>query len=145
MRQLCFAGLICLLLKPLTTEGCSINSTLDAPQSPANHTFSSPSWPQGYPVNMTCGWYITAPEDHIVMLQLTSQLSSSHSSKDSVEVYDVESSELSLITIRLALQNTSTVFSKFRSLYILFTSDDKTSPSEQGIFATYTAISTGKG
>ncbi|KAJ7389725.1 hypothetical protein OS493_029625 [Desmophyllum pertusum] len=47
-------------------QECSINSTLDAPQFPTERSFSSPYFPHGYRMNMTCGWYITAPKDHIV-------------------------------------------------------------------------------
>ena len=131
----------------LSTD-CSLNSTLDAPLSPTEHNFSSPYYPRGFPMNTTCGWYITAPENHTVKLQLTSRLSSSSSSRDSVEVYDVGESEHSVISLRLSnpSPDTDTFYSKFRSLYVLFKSDDnpQTSLTEKGIFVSYTAIGTGK-
>ncbi|KAL9973788.1 hypothetical protein ACROYT_G020290 [Oculina patagonica] len=41
--------------KAIDFEDCSINSSLDVSLSPMEHTFSSPYWPQGYPMNKTCG------------------------------------------------------------------------------------------
>ena len=95
-------------------------------------------------MNTTCGWYITAPDNHTVKVEITSRLSSSSSSKDSVEVYDVDGSELSAISLDFNnLKNTDTVYSKFRKVYILFKSDDQPS-SQEGIFVSYTAIKIGK-
>ena len=65
-----------------------------------------------------------------------------------MEVYDVEGSEHSVINLRLSNPSldTDTFYSKFRTLYVLFKSDDKlqTSLTEKGIFVSYTAIGTGK-
>ena len=97
---------------------------------------------------MTCGWFITAPENKTVKLQLTSRLSSSYKSSDRVEVYDVDGSELSANSLRLSNPhaNTDTIYSKFRSLYILFKSDGhpQESLSESGIIVLYTAFETGE-
>ena len=97
---------------------------------------------------MTCGWFITAPENQTVKLQLTSRLSSSYKSSDRVEVYDVDGSELSANSLRLSNPhaNTDTIYSKFRSLYILFKSDGhpQQSLSESGIIVLYTAFETGE-
>ena len=127
---------------------CSLNTTLDAPQSPSENNFSSPYYPLGFPMNMTCGWFITAPENQTVKLQLTSRLSSSYKSSDRVEVYDVDGSELSANSLRLSNPhaNTDTIYSKFRSLYILFKSDShpQESLSESGILVLYTAFETGE-
>lgn len=116
--------------------------------SPAKSNFSSPDYPNGFPVNLTCGWFITAPENHFVKLTLTSRLSFSSSSKDSVEVYDVDGSELTDISLNLNYNKaTDTVYSKFRSLYVVFKSDDKPRTAlwaEEGIFVSYTAIEIGK-
>lgn len=99
-------------------------------------------------MNMTCGWFITAPENQTIKLQLTSRLSSSYKSSDRVEVYDVDGSELSANSLRLSNPhaNTDTIYSKFRSLYILFKSDDhpQQSLSESGIIVLYTAFETGE-
>ena len=99
-------------------------------------------------MNMTCGWFITAPENQTVKLQLTSRLSSSYKSSDRVEVYDVDGSELSANSLRLSNPhaNTDTIYSKFRSLYILFKSDGhpQESLSESGIIVLYTAFETGE-
>lgn len=99
-------------------------------------------------MNMTCGWFITAPENQTVKLQLTSRLSSSYWSSDRVEVYDVDGSELSVNSLRLSNPhaNTDTIYSKFRSLYILFKSDShpQESLSESGITVLYTAFETGE-
>ena len=127
---------------------CSLNTTLDAPQSPTENNFSSPYYPLGFPMNMTCGWFITAPENQTVKLQLTSRLSSSYKSSDRVEVYDVDGSELSANSLRLSNPhaNTDTIYSKFRSLYILFKSDShpQQSLSDSGITVLYTAFETGE-
>jgi len=99
-------------------------------------------------MNMTCGWFITAPENQTVKLQLTSRLSSSYKSSDRVEVYDVDGSELSTNSLRLSNPhaNTDNIYSKFRSLYILFKSDShpQESPSDGGIIVLYTAFETGE-
>ena len=119
---------------------CSTNSTLDALESPTERNFSSPYYPDGFPMNITCGWYITAPENYTIKVEITSKLSSSRSSKDSVEVYNVDGSELSAIS----LDYTDTVYSKFRNVYVLFKSDDQPHSSEKGIFFSYTAMKIGK-
>ena len=122
---------------------CSSNSTLHALESPTERTFSSPYYPYGYPINITCGWYITAPVNHTIKVEIASGLSSSSSSKDSVEVYNVEGSELSAINRDFKyFQNT--VYSKFREVYVLFKSDDQRRSIERGIFVSYTAIKIGK-
>ena len=100
-------------------------------------------------MNMTCGWFITAPENHTVKLQLTSWLSSSAKSSDRVEVYDVDGPELSVNSLRLSNRprfNTDTIYSKYRSLYILFKSDShpQESLSDSGITVLYTAFETGE-
>ena len=100
-------------------------------------------------MNMTCGWFITAPENQTIKLQLTSRLSSSNESSDRVEVYDVDGSEHSVNSLRLSnprCKNTDTIYSKFRSLYILFISDSHPQKrrSESGIKVLYTAFETGE-
>ena len=89
-----------------------------------------------------------APENQTIKLQLTSRLSSSYKSSDRVEVYDVDGSELSANSLRLSNPhaNTATIYSKFRSLYILFKSDGhpQQSLSESGIIVLYTAFETGE-
>ena len=122
-----------------------MNTTLDAPQSPAENNFSSPYYPMGFPMNMTCGWFITAPVNHTVKLQLTSRLRDSFKSLDRVEIYDVDGLEHS-VNRRLSNPSTVTIFSKFRSLYVMFKSDGipQESVSEQGITVTYTAIKLGE-
>ena len=66
-----------------------------------------------------------------------------------MEVYDVDGSELSANSLRLSNPhaNTDTIYSKFRSLYILFKSDSHPqgrSLSESGIKVLYTAFETGE-
>ena len=100
-------------------------------------------------MNMTCGWFITAPENQTIKLQLTSRLSSSNESSDRVEVYDVDGSELSVNSLRLSNPHSNTdttIYSKFRSLYILFKSDShpQESRSDRGITVLYTAFETGE-
>ena len=119
---------------------CSVNSTLDAPLSPVKHNFSSPYWPWGYPVNKTCGWHITAPANRTVVLHLTHKLNR-YSKKDTVEVYDADGSQLTLISLS---GNSATVYSKYHGLYVLFKSDDTKNSAEQGFYASYTAITPGR-
>ncbi|KAL9973791.1 hypothetical protein ACROYT_G020293 [Oculina patagonica] len=128
--------------KTIDFEDCSLNTTLDAPLSPVEHNFSSPYWPDRYPINKTCGWYVTAPANHTVVLHLTYRLDR-YSMKDKVEVYDADGSELSLVSVYGGSLNrkTATVYSKFRRLYVLFKSDDeKNGIMEEGLFVSYTAI-----
>lgn len=95
-------------------------------------------------MNMTCGWFIIAPENQTIKLQLTSRLSSSYKSSGRVEVYDVDGSELSANSLRLSNPhaNTDTIYSKFRSLYI--NGHPQQSLSESGIIVLYTAFETGE-
>lgn len=127
--------------KAIDFEECSLNSTLDAPLSPVEHNFSSPYYPNGYPTNTTCGWYITAPENHTVVLHLTYRLNN-NAKNDKVEVYDVDGSERSLINFfrRSYSTRTVTIYSKFNSLYVLFQSYDQMLWRAMGLFVSYTAI-----
>ena len=116
------------------SEPCSTNSTLDAPLSPVERNFSSPYYPHGYPAMTTpCGWYITAPDDHVVMLKFLP--------KDDfdlliVEVFDVDGSEL----IPMALPEWK-LYSKFRSVYLKFKGYHL---PWMGIFVQYSAVRKGK-
>ena len=92
---------------------CSINRTLDAPKSPVKKQFISPYWPSGYRLNTTCGWYIVAPENHIVDLFI--HLTWKELSENSVQIYDVEGSKLSPVP----LAQFNFILSKFRIVYIL--------------------------
>lgn len=109
------------------------------------HNFSSPYYPNGYPTKTTCGWYITAPENHTVALHLTYSLNT-NSISDKVEVYDVDGSKRSLINVFGWSQSTETVnvYSKFYSLYVLFESDDHKDWRAKGLFVSYTAVTPGK-
>ena len=81
--------------------------------------------------------------NHTVVLRLTYTLTT-----DSVEIYDVDGSGISLISRFTrgihGRRETATTYSKFHRLYILFKSNVKTSNAEEGIFASYTAITPGK-
>ena len=105
--------------------------------SPTKSNISTPYYSHGYPVNMTCGWYITAPEDHIVKLQFT--LSSAKFPFENVQVYDVDGSDLSLVNLERFYPE---IFSKSRSVYILFKNDKKDAIIER-ILVRYTAIKSG--
>lgn len=124
---------------------CSFNSTFDAPLSPVEHNFSSPYYPNGYPTNTTCGWYITAPENHTVALHLTYRLNN-NAKNDKVEVYDVDGLERSLINLfrRSYRTRTVTIYSKFNSLYVLLKSYNQILWRAKGLFVSYTAITPGK-
>lgn len=99
------------------------------------HNISSPYWPLGYRLHATCGWYITAPENYTVVLHLKYKLS-----MDSVKVYYVESSVISLLahfTGRVPGHlYQATIYSNFRRLYILFESKIDT---DEGFYASYSA------
>lgn len=126
--------------KAIPFEECSLNTTLNASLSPVEHNFSSPYWPLGYHLSTTCGWYITAPENHSVVLHLKYKLS-----MDSLEIYDVEGSATSLVarfTARVPGRlYRATIYSKFRRLYILFKSNVKTVDTDERFYASYSAIS----
>lgn len=68
--------------------------------------------------------------------------------RDRAEVYDVDDSKLSLVSIFTggykSGRQIATTYSKFHRLFVLFKSDDKTNDHEEGIFAVYTAITPGK-
>ena len=118
---------------------CFLNSTLEAPQSPITSNISLPYWPPGYrDMNITCGWYIKAPVNHLVELEFA--LTLNQRSKNSVQVYDVKGSEL----IPIALTGYNWIVSKFRSVYILFKREDETSVIHEGIFVEYKAIESGR-
>jgi len=127
--------------KAMDFEECSFNETVDAPLSPMQHNFSSPYYPNGYPGNTTCGWYITAPENHTVALHLTYRLNN-NAKNDKVEVYDIDGSERSLINFfrRSYSTKTVTIYSKFNRLYVLFKSEDQTLWRAKGLFVSYTAV-----
>lgn len=100
-------------------------------------------------MNITCGWFITAPENHIVELKLTPTTQDlwELNTKDSVEIYDVEGSERSPISLPASSDVNAIhdiVYSKSKRLYILFKSGNKPALlSIEGISVSYTAIKTG--
>ncbi|XP_078370621.1 dorsal-ventral patterning protein tolloid-like [Oculina patagonica] len=124
--------------KATSESDCFLNSTLEAPLSPLTSNISIPYWPPGYRgMNNTCGWYIKAPVNHLVKLDFV--LTWKQQSENSVQVYDVEGSELSPITLTWY----NWILSKFRSVYILFKRQNETSVRHQGISIEYTAIKSG--
>ena len=119
---------------------CSKNNTLVAPQSPTEYNFSSPYYPYGYHRNKTCGWYITAPENHVVKIYFWPKLNNWDSIKHSVQIYDVDDSGLTAISLQWWI-----IYSKFRFVYVVFEIDEKAVGGvEQGIFVHYSAIKTGR-
>ena len=103
---------------------CSQNITLVAPTLPALGNFTILT-------NRTCGWYITAPENNVVFLDLVSAISSPPSLGDSIEFYDVNGSSLTRIPFHIPdrvldryLYNL--LYSKFRSVYVVFKSGGNT-------------------
>ena len=93
---------------------------------------------------MTCGWHITAPEDHVVVLRLTIKLPSYSTDKDSLEVFDVDGSEFT--PIANPESHGGKMFSKFRFVYVEFKSDNvaRWRSHDEGILVKKTAIKTGK-
>lgn len=128
----------------ITFPDCSINTTLDASES-VEHTFSSPYYPNGYPQNKTCGWYITARPIRLVVLHIKYGLSTV--GKDKVELYDVDrSGKHSLIDafVGNAFPATTTVYSKYQRVYVLFKSDDQIDWYEEGLSISYKATFPGR-
>ena len=65
-------------------------------------------------------------------------------SNDSVEVYDVDGSELTAIALFPRLPAYK-LYSRSRYVYVVFTTDDKVDgPLERGIFVKYSAVKTGE-
>ena len=123
------------------SEPCSTNSTLDAPLSPVVSTFSSPRpyYPLSYS-NTPCGWYITAPDDHVVMLKLRIPKKGVYVDSeltDTVEIFDVDGSEL----IPMALPGWK-LCSKFQAVYVVFKSNHWL--RRKRIFVEYSAVRKGK-
>ena len=114
---------------------CISNKTLDAPVSPTESTFRLPYPPFGFPLK-SCGWFITAPENHIVKVQFSK--SSLLLEYSSVIVYDVDGSDLHFAD----RSSYSTVFSKYRHLYIVFEYDNLDVIKEK-IVVGYTAFKAG--
>ena len=114
---------------------CISNKTLDAPVSPTESTFYLPYPPFGFPLK-SCGWFITAPENHIVKVQFSKSLLLLEYS--SVIIYDVDGSDLHLAD----RPSYSTVFSKYRHMYIVFEYDNLDVIKEQ-IVVGYTAFKPG--
>ena len=114
---------------------CISNKTLDAPVSPTESTFYIRQPPFGFPLK-SCGWFITAPENHIVKVQFSKSLLLLEYSR--VYVYDVDGSDLHLAD----RPSYSTVFSKYRHLYIVFKYDNLDVIKKQ-IIVGYTAFKPG--
>ena len=77
------------------------------------------------------------------MLQLTIELSGNSKDSDSLEVFDVDGSKFTPISIPGTYGGK--IYSKFRSVYVEFKSDDVVvGNSDKGIFVKYSAIKTGK-
>ena len=114
---------------------CISNKTLDAPVSPTESTFYIRQPPFGFPLK-SCGWFITAPENHIVKVQFSKSLLLLEYS--SVYVYDVDGSDLHLAD----RPSYSTVFSKYRHQYIVFKYDNL-DVIKKKIIVRYTAFKPG--
>ena len=98
-------------------------------------------------MNTTCGWYIKAPENHIVRLHVTKQLNNVDPSKISLEAYDVDGAEYTAIVSARRLRPIAPVevYSKSRFVYVLFKTDNEVDGYlERGISVEYAAVRTGK-
>ena len=115
---------------------CITNKTLDAPVSPTSTMFYLPYPPFGFPLK-SCGWFITAPENHIVKMQFSKSLLLLRYS--SVFIYDVDGLDLNPVDG----PSYSTAFSsKSRYVYIVF-KYDKLDVIEEKIAVGYTAFKPG--
>ena len=121
-----------------------MNINLKAPKYPVKKNFTSPAyWPANYQSDLTCGWYIEAPENYSV--QLTISLSWMQKYLYSIQVFNKDGSVLSPFT----LSDFSVILSKYRSaVYILMKSDlslyKGNNYNPPGIDVEYTAMRTGK-
>ena len=118
---------------------CSQNITLVAPTLPARGNFTILT-------NRTCGWYITAPENNIVFLDLVSVISSPPSLGDSVEFYDVNGSSLTRIPFHFPNRGLDRylyelLYSKFQSVYVAFKSGGNT---DDELTIEYSSLQPGK-
>lgn len=75
-----------------------MNITLDALKSPLESEFSRPHFPNGFPANKSCGWYIKAPANHIIELQFK-QAWINYDNVQVFDVFDKDGSERSLINL----------------------------------------------
>ena len=96
--------------------------------------------------NRTCGWYIAAPENNIVFLDLVSAISSPPSLGDSIEFYDVNGSSLTRIPFHipdrgLERYRYGLLYSKFQSMYVAFKSGGNT---DDELFIEYSCLQPGK-
>ena len=75
----------------------------------------------------------------MIMVNFLSQLNNWTTVKESVKIYDVDRTELTLIDLQ-----SWKIYSKFRFVYVVFKSDENVhGGSDQGIFVNYSAIKTG--
>lgn len=123
---------------------CSLNTTLDAPVAQDHilirKSLTTPYWPYGYRINTTCGWYIRAPENHIIVLEYGYYFCTDRiSSEDSLRIYNVEGSEL--LPIRRFRRKWDISVSPL--VYILFESDGQLDKiRDQGLCLQYMATKT---
>lgn len=141
--MLAFAGLYFILLTKalVIAQDCSLNVTLNALKSPLESEFVTPHYPNGFPDNKTCGWFIKAPEGYIIELNFTESFL--NFPFDSVHVYDVfdeERSDRSLINL---IRFYPKIISRSRVIYILF-KNNKTYAIRNQIKAIYKAFKSGK-
>ena len=88
-------------------------------------------------MNTTCGWYITAPKDHVVKLRFTVPLGKFP--YDIVQLYSVDGKDLRLINLARFYPN---IVASSRVVYMVLKNNKKDGYIRR-IFATYTAIKPG--
>ena len=118
-------------------SACSPNITLVAPTLPARGNFTIQT-------KRTCGWYITAPENNVVFLDLESVISSPPSSEDSIEFYDVNGSSLTRIPFHVRGRDRylgKLLYSNFQSVYVAFKSGGYT---DDELIIEYSSLHPGK-
>lgn len=108
---------------------CIWNKTLNAPEFTSRDFLNIPLWPDDYRGPRSCGWFISAPENHIFLLEVVLYRGSNKThSIDTLRVYNVEGSELRLLhrfrfaAFRSRFQYISPVS---QLIYILFESEDE--------------------
>lgn len=125
---------------------CIWNMTLNASES-FTRRFLIPNWPYEYRGLRSCGWYISAPENRIIVLELVlSSGSNKKRSIDTLRVYSVEGSELRLLRrFRFAAFRSSFQYIPpvSRLIYILHEIEDEPRLFTRLHYVSYTATQAG--
>jgi len=124
---------------PLFSGSCSNNLT------GLRGNFTSPNYPQDYPLSVTCNWTITVTPGYFIYLHfehfhIEQAWGSSECPYDYVEIFDGSSSSSPLIAKRCDYQDSWCVYSTSNVLHVNFQSDYIIAQS--GFSANYERVNT---